>query len=194
MRRYFDQFGEIQEAVVIRDKTTGRSKGYGFVTFKDAESAQRACQDPSPVIDGRRANCNLASLGASTHSRSRPPTPSPSTTYHAPSTPTAATFYHQPTHYPLPFSVCGYYGVCGGGHNQFSPYYGAGAAELGVFHNFYPYYPQMLQYPYLPRVLVAESSPRRRPWLPLQVRTLPPLPHSCCIPESLRRSRHRADR
>lgn len=101
MRRYFDQFGEIQEAVVIRDKTTGRSKGYGFVsfssplsavlmgpipcqqffsffsqvTFKDAESAQRACQDPSPVIDGRRANCNLASLGASTHSRSRPPTP-----------------------------------------------------------------------------------------------------------------------
>jgi hypothetical protein len=31
MRRYFDQFGDILEAVVITDKNTGRSKGYGFV-------------------------------------------------------------------------------------------------------------------------------------------------------------------
>ncbi|CAN0889387.1 Probable RNA-binding protein ARP1 [Linum grandiflorum] len=66
LRRYFEQFGEIIEAVVITDKNTGRSKGYGFVTFKDPESAMRACQNPSPVIDGRRANCNLASLGATT--------------------------------------------------------------------------------------------------------------------------------
>ncbi|XP_077210449.1 RNA-binding (RRM/RBD/RNP motifs) family protein isoform X2 [Tasmannia lanceolata] len=63
MLRYFKQFGEILEAVVISDKNTGRSKGYGFVTFRDPESARRACADPSPVIDGRRANCNLASLG-----------------------------------------------------------------------------------------------------------------------------------
>lgn len=33
MRRYFEQFGEIVEAVVISDKNTGRSKGYGFVMF-----------------------------------------------------------------------------------------------------------------------------------------------------------------
>ncbi|GLJ54164.1 hypothetical protein SUGI_1160710 [Cryptomeria japonica] len=72
MRRYFQQFGEILEAVVITDKNTGRSKGYGFVTFRDPESAVRACVDPSPIIDGRRANCNLASLGAT---RSRPSTP-----------------------------------------------------------------------------------------------------------------------
>ncbi|XP_071925437.1 uncharacterized protein [Coffea arabica] len=63
MRRYFEQFGEILEAVVITDKNTGRSKGYGFVTFRDPESARRACADPTPIIDGRRANCNLASLG-----------------------------------------------------------------------------------------------------------------------------------
>lgn len=72
MKKYFEQFGEIQEAVVIMDKNTGRSKGYGFVTFRDREAAKRACADPSPVIDGRRANCNLASLGAS---RSRPSPP-----------------------------------------------------------------------------------------------------------------------
>jgi len=32
----------------------------------------RACVDASPVIDGRRANCNLASLGVQ---RSKPSTP-----------------------------------------------------------------------------------------------------------------------
>lgn len=63
MRRYFDQFGDILEAAIITDKHTGKSKGYGFVTFRDSESARRACVDPNPVIDGRRANCNIASLG-----------------------------------------------------------------------------------------------------------------------------------
>ena len=30
----------------------------------DAESAKKAIQDPNPVIDGRKANVNLAYLGA----------------------------------------------------------------------------------------------------------------------------------
>lgn len=63
LRRHYEQYGDILEAVVITDKNTGRSKGYGFVTFRDPEAARRACVDPSPFIDGRRANCNLASLG-----------------------------------------------------------------------------------------------------------------------------------
>ncbi|XP_054788442.1 uncharacterized protein LOC129294251 [Prosopis cineraria] len=63
MRKYFEQFGDILEAVIITDKNTGKSKGYGFVTFRDPESARRACADPNPIIDGRRANCNIASLG-----------------------------------------------------------------------------------------------------------------------------------
>ncbi|CAN8292178.1 unnamed protein product [Cochlearia groenlandica] len=63
LRRHFEQYGEILEAVVITDKNTGRSKGYGFVTYRDPEAARRACADPTPIIDGRRANCNLASLG-----------------------------------------------------------------------------------------------------------------------------------
>ncbi|XP_004290274.1 PREDICTED: RNA-binding protein 24 isoform X1 [Fragaria vesca subsp. vesca] len=72
MKKYFEQFGDILEAVVITDKATGRSKGYGFVTFREAEAAMRACVDAAPVIDGRRANCNLASLGVQ---RSKPSTP-----------------------------------------------------------------------------------------------------------------------
>ncbi|XP_047332779.1 probable RNA-binding protein ARP1 [Impatiens glandulifera] len=61
---YFQKFGDILEAVIISDKLTGRSKGYGFVTFKEPESAKKACEDATPTINGRRANCNLASLGA----------------------------------------------------------------------------------------------------------------------------------
>ncbi|GMI63342.1 ABA-regulated RNA-binding protein 1 [Hibiscus trionum] len=64
MRHHFQKYGEILEAVIISDKLTGRSKGYGFVTFKDAEAANKACEDPTPIINGRRANCNIASLGA----------------------------------------------------------------------------------------------------------------------------------
>lgn len=32
LRRHFEQYGGILEAVVITDKNTGRSKGYGFVS------------------------------------------------------------------------------------------------------------------------------------------------------------------
>ncbi|OVA04711.1 RNA recognition motif domain [Macleaya cordata] len=174
MRRYFEQFGEIQEAVVITDKNTGRSKGYGFVTFKDPDAATRACQDPSPVIDGRRANCNLACLGA------QRPHPS-STSQHgmgrfrpgpgsvAPPTyeGSSSTYFQQPSPYTFPYSTYGYsgysqenmyqmnyYNVYGG--QQLSAYYTTGAASgtPGVFPNFYPFYMQgnqgqgfRLQYP-----------------------------------------------
>lgn len=42
------------------------------VTFCDPEAAQKACVDPAPVIDGRRANCNLAAFGVQ---RSKPSSP-----------------------------------------------------------------------------------------------------------------------
>ncbi|KAJ3695821.1 hypothetical protein LUZ60_001198 [Juncus effusus] len=63
LHKYFAQFGDILESVIITDRFTGRSKGYGFVTFRDPESARRSVADPNPFIDGRRANCNIASMG-----------------------------------------------------------------------------------------------------------------------------------
>ncbi|CAO1947614.1 unnamed protein product [Urochloa humidicola] len=63
LRQHFERYGHILEAVVITDRLTGRSKGYGFVTFREAEAARLAVQDPNPTIAGRRANCNIASLG-----------------------------------------------------------------------------------------------------------------------------------
>ncbi|XP_068431638.1 RNA-binding protein 24 [Clinocottus analis] len=64
LRKYFEVFGEIEEAVVITDRQTGKSRGYGFVTMGDRSAADRACKDPNPIIDGRKANVNLAYLGA----------------------------------------------------------------------------------------------------------------------------------
>lgn len=32
--------------------------------MKDKAAAERACKDPNPIIDGRKANVNLAYLGA----------------------------------------------------------------------------------------------------------------------------------
>ena len=34
LRAYFQQFGEIEEAVVIHDRITRKSKGYGFVSLR----------------------------------------------------------------------------------------------------------------------------------------------------------------
>lgn len=64
LREFFEQFGEIEEAVVITDRQTGKSRGYGFVTMSNQAAAERACKDPNPIIDGRKANVNLAYLGA----------------------------------------------------------------------------------------------------------------------------------
>lgn len=64
LREHFSVYGEIEEAVVITDRQTNKSRGYGFVIMGDRASAERACKDPNPIIDGRKANVNLAILGA----------------------------------------------------------------------------------------------------------------------------------
>ncbi|CAI5530515.1 unnamed protein product [Closterium sp. Naga37s-1] len=63
----FEQYGEIEEGAVITDRTTGRSRGFGFVTFKSSESAYMALREPTKMIDGRAAMCNLAAAGPTSH-------------------------------------------------------------------------------------------------------------------------------
>lgn len=60
---YFATFGKIKEAVVIRDRKTGLSKGYGFVTMLEDLPALKAIVEKSPKLDGRRCNVNLAYIG-----------------------------------------------------------------------------------------------------------------------------------
>lgn len=42
LRELFAQYGEIEEAIVIMDRDSGRSKGFGFVTFINDEDADKA--------------------------------------------------------------------------------------------------------------------------------------------------------
>eukprot|EP00897_Mesotaenium_endlicherianum_P003971 jgi/Mesen1/3601/ME000020S03136 len=66
LRDAFAQYGEIDEAAVITDKGTGKSRGFGFITFKHMDSAYRAIKEPSKRIDGRMTVCNLAAAGGGT--------------------------------------------------------------------------------------------------------------------------------
>ncbi|XP_018018999.1 RNA-binding protein 24-A isoform X1 [Hyalella azteca] len=64
LRAFFEEFGEIEEAAVIYDRNTEKSRGYGFVTMADTKAAARAVQNPNPVIQGRKSNVNYAFIGA----------------------------------------------------------------------------------------------------------------------------------
>jgi hypothetical protein len=41
LRAYFEKFGEVEEAMIMRDKLTQRSRGFGFVTFRSREPVDR---------------------------------------------------------------------------------------------------------------------------------------------------------
>ncbi|KAJ8527715.1 hypothetical protein K7X08_015166 [Anisodus acutangulus] len=63
LKGIFGNYGELEEAVVILDKGSGKSKGYGFVTFKHIDGALLALKEPSKKIDGRMTVTQLASAG-----------------------------------------------------------------------------------------------------------------------------------
>lgn len=61
LKKLFEPFGDIEEAVVISDKFSGRSKGFGFVTFTDKKDADKAVEDMNgKEIDGREIKVNEA--------------------------------------------------------------------------------------------------------------------------------------
>ncbi|KAG0455996.1 hypothetical protein HPP92_023784 [Vanilla planifolia] len=63
LRSLFSAYGDLEEAVVIVDKVTGKSKGYGFITFRHIDGALLALKEPSKKIDGRMTVTQLAAAG-----------------------------------------------------------------------------------------------------------------------------------
>ncbi len=57
----FAQFGEVTDAKVITDRETGRSRGFGFVTFADEQAGQDAMSAmDGQELDGRPIRVNEA--------------------------------------------------------------------------------------------------------------------------------------
>lgn len=59
LKEYFRSFGEVVEAVIMRDRNTGRARGFGFVVFADPAVAERVVMEKH-MIDGRTVEAKKA--------------------------------------------------------------------------------------------------------------------------------------
>lgn len=60
LQKAFEAYGEVQEAKVITDPDSGRSRGFGFVTFSRPEHAQDALSLDDTELDGRNIKVSVA--------------------------------------------------------------------------------------------------------------------------------------
>ncbi|CAN7079233.1 unnamed protein product [Brassica oleracea var. botrytis] len=59
LRDYFQSFGEVLEAVIMKDRSTGRARGFGFLVFADPNVAERVVL-LRHVIDGKLVEAKKA--------------------------------------------------------------------------------------------------------------------------------------
>nr|GEW94556.1 heterogeneous nuclear ribonucleoprotein 1-like [Tanacetum cinerariifolium] len=59
LKEYFETFGHVTEAVIMKDRVTGRARGLGFVIFSDPIVAERVVKDKH-VINGRTVEAKKA--------------------------------------------------------------------------------------------------------------------------------------
>ncbi|KAG4072476.1 hypothetical protein HA402_004408 [Bradysia odoriphaga] len=61
LREAFASYGQVLDAIVMRDRDTGRSRGFGFVTMATEDEAKAAIEALNEQeLDGRRVKVNLA--------------------------------------------------------------------------------------------------------------------------------------
>ena len=60
LHQMFEQFGEIESANLIIDRASGRSKGFGFVSFKDKGAMSKALSMNDTEVNGRKLRVNEA--------------------------------------------------------------------------------------------------------------------------------------
>jgi RNA recognition motif-containing protein len=61
LRAAFEPYGEVREAKVITDRDTGRSRGFGFVTYSNSDDATKAIEAQNgATLDGRTLRVDVA--------------------------------------------------------------------------------------------------------------------------------------
>jgi len=60
LEEFFGQYGSIKEIKLITDRETGRSKGFGFITFDDQQAAQASLQANGLELQSRKLRVNMA--------------------------------------------------------------------------------------------------------------------------------------
>ncbi|CAE6416207.1 unnamed protein product [Rhizoctonia solani] len=61
LREAFGEFGSVIDSIVMKDRETGRSRGFAFVTLSTDEEANAAIEGLNEQdLDGRRIRVNLA--------------------------------------------------------------------------------------------------------------------------------------
>lgn len=74
LRSIFSAFGDVSKVSIIKDKETGRSKGFGFVEMPDNGAAQSAINGLNDTdIGGRNAKVNEAKPRENNGGGGRPP-------------------------------------------------------------------------------------------------------------------------
>ncbi|XP_028672469.1 DAZ-associated protein 1 isoform X5 [Erpetoichthys calabaricus] len=53
LRNYFSQYGEVVDCVIMKDKNTNQSRGFGFVKFKDPNCVRTVLDSKPHSLDGR---------------------------------------------------------------------------------------------------------------------------------------------
>uniref|UniRef100_A0A1A9VKJ8 RRM domain-containing protein n=1 Tax=Glossina austeni TaxID=7395 RepID=A0A1A9VKJ8_GLOAU len=60
LREFFSQFGEVIDVIVMRDPTTKRSRGFGFITYKNATMVDKAQAARPHIVDGKSIDSKRA--------------------------------------------------------------------------------------------------------------------------------------